>query len=94
LVILEGELIRYYHELFIDPTLDQGLRFWVAAHLQTALTDFRRAFELTESETRFNTLEGRQVALQQQPACHQVTLVSLLAVVDGLIDEVWGGQDH
>jgi hypothetical protein len=58
LVILDGELVRYFWAIYQDDKTDIRTKFLAATKLTELSKECRRSLELTEWETRLDRIEA------------------------------------
>jgi hypothetical protein len=66
LVILDGELVKYFWGIYQDPQTDIRTKFLAAVKLSEISKECRRAWELTEQEVRLDRIEALILALQMR----------------------------
>jgi hypothetical protein len=88
LVILDGELIRYFWSIYQDEKTDLRTKFLAATKLAEISKECRRSLELTELETRLDRIEALITSLRTRADGIDTIQGKQLGLIQALYDHI------
>jgi predicted helicase len=94
LVILDGELVRYFWAIYQDEQTDVRTKFLAATKLTEIAKECRRSLELTELETRLDRIEALITSLRTRADGIDSIQAKQLDLIQALYDHISPEEDE